>query len=205
MRVKSADDRTLPLHSYQTIVLQYSDMTVTRSFRVESQYEQLESAGWHYNWYLISDFQERIDRTPGLRQEIRSAADELLQPLSIAFVTMAQSGAIDDVTAGEHADFFPEWNPNNVSYTAGQIVRHKGKLYKCVTQHNSQETWAPDIPSALWTQIADPTEEWPAWSQPVGAHDAYQSGDKVSHNDKHWTSTADNNVWEPGVYGWEEV
>ncbi len=27
---------------------------------------------------------------------------------------------------------------------------------------------------------------------------------KVSHKEKHWISTVDSNVWEPGVYGWEE-
>ena len=30
-------------------------------------------------------------------------------------------------------------------------------------------------------------------------------GDKVTNNGKTWQSTTDNNVWEPGVYGWEEV
>jgi hypothetical protein len=29
-------------------------------------------------------------------------------------------------------------------------------------------------------------------------------GAKVSHNGKHWISDVDNNVWEPGVYGWSE-
>ena len=33
----------------------------------------------------------------------------------------------------------------------------------------------------------------------------YAKGDKVTHNGKTWISTTDNNVWEPGVYGWEEV
>lgn len=47
-------------------------------------------------------------------------------------------------------------------------------------------------------------EAWPAWSQPTGAHDAYSAGDRVSHSGKHWTSDADGNVWEPGVYGWTE-
>ena len=48
-----------------------------------------------------------------------------------------------------------------------------------------------------------------AQSQPVGAHDAYAKGDKVSHNGKHWTSNVDSNVdsnvWETGVYGWTEA
>lgn len=41
--------------------------------------------------------------------------------------------------------------------------------------------------------------------QPTGAHDAYKKGDKVTHDGKYWVSTADANVWEPGVYGWEEI
>ena len=48
-------------------------------------------------------------------------------------------------------------------------------------------------------------DEFPEWVQPIGAHDAYAKGDKASHNGKNWVSTADNNVWEPGVYGWEEA
>jgi len=41
--------------------------------------------------------------------------------------------------------------------------------------------------------------------QPIGAQDAYPLGAKVSHDGKHWVSAAANNVWEPGVYGWEET
>ena len=71
--------------------------------------------------------------------------------------------------------------------------------------HTSQEGWNPSLTPALWSKIGDPTEEWPEWSQPVGAHDAYNAGAKVSHNGKHWTSDVASNVWEPGVYGWTEV
>ena len=42
------------------------------------------------------------------------------------------------------------------------------------------------------------------WKQPDSTN-PYQKGDKVTHNGKTWESTADNNVWEPGVYGWTEV
>ena len=41
-----------------------------------------------------------------------------------------------------------------------------------------------------------------AWVQPLGAHDAYPLGAKVTHKGKTWTSTAAANVWRPGVYGW---
>mgnify|MGYP001031392931 CR=1 FL=1 len=123
----------------------------------------------------------------------------------IVFVTMAEAGSIDPVTAAEHADLFAEW-AYPIAYTVGQIRRYNGTLYKCVQAHTSQADWTPPAaPSRLWSLTADPTEEWPEWIQPIGAHDAYPLGAKVSHNEKHWTSTVANNVWEPGVYGWEEV
>lgn len=121
----------------------------------------------------------------------------------IMFVTMAEAGSIDDVTAAEHADFFSPW-AYPVGYTKGNIRRYNGALYRCLSDHNSQADWTPDAAPSLWVGISDPAEEWPKWSQPVGAHDAYSAGAKVSHNGKHWISTTDGNVWEPGVYGWTE-
>lgn len=123
----------------------------------------------------------------------------------IAFVALAENGTIDGVTAGEHHNLFAEWQ-TGVAYDAGKIVAHGGKLYRCVQPHTSQDDWTPAAVPALWTGIADPAEEWPEWSQPIGAHDAYNLGDKVSHGGKHWESTADGNVWEPGiVVYWTEV
>lgn len=131
-------------------------------------------------------------------------ADAVNATAGITFVTMAETGAIDDVTAGEHADLFAPWG-YPVKYTTGNIRSFGGALYRCVQEHTSQEDWTPDASPSLWTAISDPTEEWPQWRQPIGAHDAYSAGDKVSHNDKHWTSDLDANVWEPGQYGWTEA
>ncbi len=123
---------------------------------------------------------------------------------SIMFVTMAEGGQIDAATAAEHADLFAPW-AYPINYKAGNIRRYGDKLYRCVKDHTSQEDWTPDPASSLWAITADPAEEWPAWSQPVGAHDAYSAGAKVSHQEKHWISGQDGNVWEPGVYGWAEA
>lgn len=122
---------------------------------------------------------------------------------SIAFVTLAEVGSIDAVTAAEHADLFAEW-AHPVVYKAGNIRRYNGALYKCVQDHTSQADWTPDVAVSLWNSTSDPAEEWPAWSQPVGAYDAYAEGDKVTHKDIKWVSTTANNVWEPGIYGWTE-
>ena len=50
-------------------------------------------------------------------------------------------------------------------------------------------------------------EEYPEYVQPLGSHDAYKIGDKVTFNGKRYVSLIDNNVWTPTAYpqGWEEV
>jgi hypothetical protein len=102
-------------------------------------------------------------------------------------------------------EIYPAWKPKGYEYFAGERVTYEGSYYRCIQNHTSQSDWAPDVAVSLWVTTADPGEEWPEWKQPAGAHDAYSKGDKVSHNDKHWISDVDNNVWEPSVYGWTEV
>jgi hypothetical protein len=130
--------------------------------------------------------------------------DEVGLVTSIAFVALAENGTLDEVTATEHLSVFAPWGPN-VDYVVGNLRTHNEQLWKCIQPHKSQEDWTPDVAVSLWVKAGDPAEEWPEWSQPVGAADAYMAGDKVTHNDKHWTSNVDNNVWEPGVYGWTEA
>ena len=123
---------------------------------------------------------------------------------AIAFVALAESGTIDDVTAAEHTSLFAPWAAS-VAYKVGDIREYEGNLYRCVQAHTSQADWTPDKAASLWSKIGDPTVEYPEWVQPIGAHDAYGNGDKCSHSGKKWVSTVANNVWEPGVYGWNEV
>lgn len=101
--------------------------------------------------------------------------------------------------------FYPDWIPKGYKYFAGERVSYNDSFYRCIQNHNSQEDWSPDVAVSLWVEIPDPAEEWPEWNQPAGAHDAYQTGDKVSHEDKHWISDIDANVYEPGVFGWTEA
>ena len=135
----------------------------------------------------------------------RADLDEQKNVAAITFVSLVEKGDIDEVTATEHAELFEAWVTDK-DYAVGKIVtRPNGNLYKCVQAHRSQAGWEPEATPALWNKIGDPTEEYPEWSQPLGAHDAYPLGAKVSHNGKKWTSDVANNVWEPGVYGWTEV
>ena len=48
-------------------------------------------------------------------------------------------------------------------------------------------------------------EEWPEYVQPTGAHDAYNTGDKITYNGQHYICKMDGGVWNPDDYsaGWE--
>lgn len=70
---------------------------------------------------------------------------------AIAFVTLAENGSIDGVTAGEHAELFSPWK-YPVAYTAGQIRERSGKLYKCLKAHTSQAGWKPEDSPSLWVE-----------------------------------------------------
>ena len=110
----------------------------------------------------------------------------------------------DDADALELVQLFPRWRyPQN--YIVGERVQHDRTLYKCAQAHVSQADWTPDATPALWVRVS--VEEFPDWVQPQGSADAYNRGDKVTYNGKHYVSLIDGNVWSPDAYpaGWEEV
>ena len=166
--------------------------------------EELAKREAYNGEYTIEDDGKPEPVIPPTNEELARSLASVQSASAVAFVALCEVGTLDTVTASEHAELFAEW-AYPVAYTVGQFRRYNGKLYKCVQAHTSQADWTPDTAASLWSVAADPAEEWPAWSQPVGAHDAYAAGDKVSHNGKHWTSNVDSNVWEPGVYGWTEA
>lgn len=115
------------------------------------------------------------------------------------------SASLDDTDALQAVELFAPWKVDT-AYAVDDRIRYGGKLYRVVQAHTSQSDWTPDVTPALYTEIAEPGTI-PVWRKPTGAQDAYTTGDKVHYptaDDAVWVSTVDNNVWEPGVYGWEE-
>ena len=110
-----------------------------------------------------------------------------------------------DNEALEKAILFPEWNYNNINYKINDRVLYNNKLYKVLQNHTSQIDWNPQDAISLFTEVLIPDEnEIPDWIQPDSTN-PYMENDKVQHNEKIWQSEIDNNVWEPGVYGWFEI
>lgn len=110
------------------------------------------------------------------------------------------ASTMTDATALTAVELFPVWEVGK-AYAVNDRVQYNGTLYKCIQAHTSQSDWMPSATPALWKTVS--VDEYPEWVQPTGAHDAYNKGDKVSYNGKHYVCTADANAYAPDVYGWE--
>ena len=111
--------------------------------------------------------------------------------------------AAQDEIAVEAPRVYPQWAPDTI-YNTGDRVLYNEILYKVLIAHTSQLDWSPIDSPALFAKIL--TDEIGGgilpWEQPDSTN-PYMKDDKVTHNGNTWISTIDNNVWEPGVYGWE--
>ena len=119
-----------------------------------------------------------------------------------ALIEKAAIGLTDE-EALSGIQLFPKWVTDKW-YEAEERIRYEETLYRCVIAHTSQTSWTPDITPALWTPVS--IDEWPEWVRPTGVQDAYNIGDKVTYNEKHYICTIDGNVWSPDEYpqGWNE-
>ena len=107
----------------------------------------------------------------------------------------------DDATALSGVDLYPHWT-EGLNVAVADRYQFNGVLYRCVQAHTTQADWTPDVTPALWVVVS--LEEFPEWVQPTGGHDAYNTGDKVTHKGVKYISDVDANVWEPGVHGWSQ-
>lgn len=119
-----------------------------------------------------------------------------------ALVTLRNSAT--DEQALKAFALYPKWK-TGVAYEKGERVLYNDVLYKVLTDHTSQADWAPDAAPSLFAKVLIPDKNVVLeWEQPESTN-PYGKGDKVTHNGKTWRSMIDGNVWEPGVYGWEEI
>lgn len=119
-----------------------------------------------------------------------------------ALVTLRNSAT--DEQALKASALYPKWKVGT-AYQKDERVLYNDVLYKVLTDHTSQADWTPDAAPSLFAKVLIPDKNViPEWEQPESTN-PYGKGDKATHNGKTWRSTIDGNVWEPGVYGWEEI
>lgn len=118
--------------------------------------------------------------------------------------------SLSDDKAMEVATVYDPWAVGK-SYAVGDYLTYgtnsvgDPQLYKVVQAHTSQSDWTPDTTASLYDPIGLDEEGYPVWSQPTGAHDAYNTGDIVDYNGVLYKSLIDGNVYSPEAYpaGWE--
>ena len=122
------------------------------------------------------------------------------------------AASLTDEQAMEVATVFDPWKIGK-TYAVGDMVTYgensvgDPQLYKVVQAHTSQTDWTPETALSLYDAIGLDDTGYPLWSQPTGAHDAYNKGDTVNYNGTIYESLMDGNTYSPDAYpaGWKEV
>ena len=111
-----------------------------------------------------------------------------------------RSDLLSDLTS-----IYPQYRIDQAYKTDAVFVKDS-ILYRVLQSHTSQSDWPPETTGSLYTPYRAPGEI-SDWIQPTGAHDAYQTGDKVNFKGKTYESVIDNNTWAPDVYpsGWKLI
>lgn len=129
----------------------------------------------------------------------KQAAEQLRRAIQMFAAKLSEKDAM------EIATIYPVWEPGKV-YNGGEYVTFgvnsvgDPQLYKVIPgkPHTSQADWTPDVTASLYTPIGLDDEGYPVWSQPTGAHDAYNVGDIVNYNGTLYESTINGNTVVPG-------
>lgn len=148
---------------------------------------------------LTFDEAEEIMEDSPEFQEYEDPEEALLQELA---------PTLSDDQASSVPYIYMEWDAYAHSYVAGDRVRYSDGFYKCIQSHTSQVDWYPPNAASLWSSLIDatvlPIGDYPLWQQPESTN-PYMTGDIVTFGGQLWISVIDNNVWAPGVYGWDVV
>ncbi len=85
-----------------------------------------------------------------------------------------------------------------------EIAKREAYNGEYTVEDDGQPEPETDATPALYVAIGLDDSGYPVWSQPTGAHDAYNTGDIVTYNGTLYQSLIDGNVNSPEAYpaGW---
>ena len=136
--------------------------------------------------------------------EAKVQQDEAIREMQTKQVQITAQ-TFDDATALDNKLIYPFWEAGiDVEVDKKYLYVMNGVLYKSLQAHTTQADWTPDITPALWKEVV-PEGVIPEWKQPLGVHDSYQVGDKVTYKGNTYECTSANNVYAPDVYGWKKL
>lgn len=126
------------------------------------------------------------------------AAEQMRKALQMFAMTLTAEEAMEIATV------YDAWKPDT-QYAAGTYLTYgtnevgDPQLYKVLQAHTSQADWKPDAVASLYEPIGLDTNGHSIWSQPSGAHDAYNIGDVVNYNGVLYESQINGNTTVPGT------
>ena len=126
------------------------------------------------------------------------SAEQLRRALQIFAATLTEEQAMEIATVYDPWEAGKKYK-GGVYLTYGENSVGDPQLYKVNEPgHTSQADWTPDKTPALYTPIGLDDDGYPIWSQPTGAHDAYNAGDIVDYDGALYESLINGNTTVPG-------
>lgn len=180
--------------------------------------EQVNELGEHYYAPTAETLQKQKEEAERIQNIAVSTAllgdMELQNAEQFRRAVQLFAASLSEEQAMEIATVYDEWEvgkfyKTGVYFTYGANAVGDPQLYKVNQDHTSSSAWIPGAvgTEALYSAIGLDDSGYPVWSQPTGAHDAYNKGDIVNFNGKYYESLIDGNTYSPEAYpaGWQEV
>ena len=182
--------------------------------------------------YLITRANENasVDAQYKPLQEQLNKAFEQIAELAIRVAKLENAGEggedPDPKPEGEYPEWYAWTGIGAIPWQKDSKCTHNGKKWISMVNNNIWEPGGTGVHETIWAMVkeeeepeepeestTDPEEpdtseedEWPEFVQPTNQTDAYQKGDKITFNGKHYVSLIDSNTWSPDAYpqGWQE-
>lgn len=189
----------------KTCVINVSD-SVLRSYSTLSQI--CETYGVDYSSDGKQNPQEVLNQILAKKKMLEenpplTISDTILKAASFVALSFTDEQAL------EVPDLYPAYEVDH-AYKKDERFTYNGRLFKVNQDHTSAAQWVPGETGteSLYTNLEMAGDGYLVWTQPTGAHNAYNTGDIVHYptkDDQLYKSLIDGNSWSPDAYpaGWE--
>lgn len=144
--------KILTLESPETLRQYFSDPLKTRKITVQERGQTIAEYEGYTQLYEIAWSPGNIYTVVMYKQETLPEAQAAVQAAAV-LVAQIQAQSLPDEQAVAVKAIYPIWSPDGVQYEVDYKVLHEDVLYKCISAHTSQESWAPGVAPSLWTAV----------------------------------------------------
>ena len=144
--------KILTLEPPETLRQYFSDPFKTRKMTVQERGQTIAEYEGYTQLYEIAWSPGNIYTVVMYKQETLPEIQSAVQQAAV-LVAQIQAQSLPDTQAITVKAIYPTWSPDSVQYAVDYKVLHEEVLYKCISAHTSQESWAPGVAPSLWTAV----------------------------------------------------